>query len=166
MGEETLGAKWAVPRAGEQQLSSSWTGHNLSPPPSGRRSQQSVFPPSSSVRPPANSEAVFWSAVINGVMTIVFGIVLLVAIGSIEDVLMASTPILSILMNITGSLTATNAMISGLLLVGFCCVLAQVANLSRLTWAWARDGGLPVHFAYVSLPRTSLSITKTTPTHA
>lgn len=97
----------------------------------------------------------FWSTVINGLQAVVFGITLLVVIGSIDDVLTASTPIQFILMSITGSKSATNVMIIGLLLIGFCCVLAQVANLSRLTWAWARDGGLPVYFAYVSRPNLS-----------
>lgn len=110
-----------------------------------------------------NSYIVFWSTIINGVQTVVFGITLVAVIGSIKDVLAAGSPIQSIFLNITGSRSATNVMIIGLLIIGICCGLAQVANLSRLTWAWARDGGLPVYFAHVSPPNLSQQTGQTRP---
>lgn len=40
-------------------------------------------------------------------------------------------------------------MIVTLLLVVFCVVVASLASVSRITWAWARDGGLPPRMAVV-----------------
>lgn len=31
----------------------------------------------------------------------------------------------------------------------FCLCIASIASVSRLTWAWSRDGGLPRYFAHV-----------------
>lgn len=76
--------------------------------------------------------------------------VVLIAMGNIEDVLSASMPIEGILLNATGSTAATTAMLAGIFLSGFNSVLGSIASTSRLTWAWARDGGLPIYFAYVA----------------
>lgn len=40
-------------------------------------------------------------------------------------------------------------MVVGLLVMTFCVVVASLASVSRITWAWARDGGLPRWFAQV-----------------
>lgn len=40
-------------------------------------------------------------------------------------------------------------MVVGLLIVTFCVVAASLASVSRITWAWARDGGLPTWFAQI-----------------
>lgn len=99
--------------------------------------------------------AMFWSILTNGVLAFVMVIVLLVSMGSIEDALMAASPIESILLQITGSKAATTAMVIGLFIIAYCSSLGLVASVSRLSWAWARDGGLPSYFAYVS-PRSRI----------
>ena len=48
-------------------------------------------------------------------------------------------------------------MVVGLLLVTICVVAASLASVSRITWAWARDGGLPSWFAKVD-PRHRVPI--------
>ncbi|KAE8391654.1 hypothetical protein BDV23DRAFT_182242 [Aspergillus alliaceus] len=43
----------------------------------------------------------------------------------------------------TGSVDATTAMQSAIILIGFVFNIAVIASVSRLTWTFARDGGLP-----------------------
>lgn len=96
----------------------------------------------------------FWSNVTNAVLTFVVAIVTMIAIGSVDDAVAANSPIEDILLEVTGSVSATSTMIVGIFIVGILCVLGAMAMLSRLTWAWARDGGLPIYFAYVSEHQT------------
>jgi len=88
---------------------------------------------------------------INGVMAFAFILVLLYCLGDPNLVLDASMPILNICYNATGSWPATNALVSGLIIVTYCVVAASVASVSRITWAWARDGALPKWLAVVRM---------------
>ncbi|KAH7254767.1 hypothetical protein FSOLCH5_011247 [Fusarium solani] len=94
--------------------------------------------------------AMFWSIFMNGVLGFIMVNVLISAMGSVEDMLNEASPILAIIMSVTGSEKATTAMITGLFVISFSVNLANIASVSRLTWAWARDGGMPAYFAYVS----------------
>ncbi|KAJ0373386.1 hypothetical protein COL26b_008382 [Colletotrichum chrysophilum] len=94
--------------------------------------------------------AMFWSIFMNGCLGFIMVCVILVAMGSVDDALNASSPILAILLAITGSKSATTAMITGLFVVSFSVNLANIASVSRLTWAWSRDGGMPAYLAYVN----------------
>lgn len=93
--------------------------------------------------------AMFWSIFMNGCLGFVMVCVILVSMGSIDDALNSASPILTILLSITGSKGATTAMITGLFVVSFSVNLANIASVSRLTWAWSRDGGMPAYLAYV-----------------
>ena len=92
--------------------------------------------------------------VLSGAFTFSFSIILLFCIGDLTTVLSTSTqfPIIEIFYTATQSNRATNAMtaalISSLLLSSF----GLVASASRLTWAFARDHGLPYsgYLAHVS----------------
>lgn len=70
--------------------------------------------------------------------------------GSLDEVLNSASPLVTLLYTSTGSPAAATAMISALVASGIGCSLAIVSSVSRLTWAWARDGGLPKYFAHVS----------------
>lgn len=70
--------------------------------------------------------------------------------GSLEEVLNSASPFVTLLYKSTGSPKAATAMISALTASGMGCSLATVSSVSRLTWAWARDGGLPRYFGHVS----------------
>lgn len=70
--------------------------------------------------------------------------------GSVEEVLDSASPFLTLTYKSTGSPAAATAMLSALVASGVACSMAFVSSVSRLTWAWARDGGLPQYFAYVS----------------
>jgi amino acid transporter len=89
--------------------------------------------------------------VINGVMAFAIILVLLYCLGDPNTTLDASYPIVNICYNATGSWAATNAMVAMLIIITYCVVAASVASVSRITWAWARDGALPKWLAIVSL---------------
>lgn len=93
--------------------------------------------------------ATFWSIAVNGILAYAMVLAILSSMGSIDDVLSSGFPIATILLQVTGSVTATTAMVVGLFIISFCVCIASVASVSRLTWAWARDGGLPRWFALV-----------------
>ena len=87
---------------------------------------------------------------INGALAYVFGLVLLLTRGG-GDVFNAGYPIIPIIYNATGSMAAVNALVSMIVIIVFAVVAASLASVSRITWAWARDGALPKYFAHVSL---------------
>lgn len=60
---------------------------------------------------------------------------------SFETVLDASSPLVTILLNSTGSTRGTTAMVSGLVILRISANMGIVSSVSRLSWAWARDGG-------------------------
>ncbi|KIW68075.1 hypothetical protein PV04_04044 [Phialophora macrospora] len=97
---------------------------------------------------------------INGTMAFAIILVLLYCIGNVGDVLDASYPIIPICLNATGSVKATNAMVSSLIIVTYFVVAASVASVSRITWAWARDGALPKRLAIID-PRFHVPVNAT-----
>lgn len=52
-------------------------------------------------------------------------------------------PVLEIYYQATGSLVAMNTMVALTMLTGVVALLNIIASISRLVWAFARDGGLP-----------------------
>lgn len=78
---------------------------------------------------------------------------------STDILLNSSSPIVTILLNTTGSSKATTAMVSGIVILSLSGNMGVVSSVSRLTWAWARDGGKfkaypfnACHYAYVPFP--------------
>lgn len=108
-----------------------------------------------------------WSVATNAVLAYAIVICMLFTMGSVEDALNASFPIIEICQHATGSTQAATAMVCGLLVLGLSVTLASIASASRLTWAWARDGALPKWFSYVrtsrpaSTPPTSENTSRT-----
>lgn len=94
--------------------------------------------------------AMLWSIFMNGVLGYAMVMVILVSMGTAEDALSSSSPIIAILQNVTGSIAATTAMVTGLFVISFSINLANIASVSRLTWACGRDGVLPKQLAFVS----------------
>lgn len=94
--------------------------------------------------------AMFWSIFMNGVLGYIMVMVILVSMGTVEDALASTSPIVAILLHVTGSTAATTAMVAGLFIISFAINLANIASVSRLTWACGRDGVLPKQLAYVS----------------
>lgn len=95
------------------------------------------------------------AVVINGVLAFGWIIALLFSIGDVEAALKSPTgyPIIEIFYQATGSVGAATAMMCAIITVAFFAVLGILASTSRLTWAFARDKGLPFSnfFAHVRM---------------
>jgi len=93
--------------------------------------------------------------IINASLALGFLIALLFCLSNVEEILSTPTgyPIIAILVQATGSDAAGTACEAGLIIIAFVSGLALLASVSRLTFAFARDGGLPFSkfFAYVSM---------------
>lgn len=68
---------------------------------------------------------------------------------SLDVLLDSASPIVTTLLYATGSTRATMAIVSGLVVLGISGTMGVVSSVSRLTWAWSRDGGLPQYFGHV-----------------
>jgi choline transport protein len=90
---------------------------------------------------------------INGGLSFTFVLVLLFCIGDIQAATNSPTgyPIIQIFYQATGSVRASTAMMASITSIGMASSIGVVASVSRLTWAFARDGGLPFSkfFAHV-----------------
>lgn len=98
--------------------------------------------------------SIILACLVNSVMLIVFIIVLLFFMGPLtEEVTSSPLPLIYVIYGATGSRTATNAMISLILVIFFFCLFNIFASVSRLIWVFAKDNGLPFSnfFSYVSL---------------
>ena len=93
--------------------------------------------------------ATLYSIMLNGALGYAMAITIIACMGPMEDILASGFPLATILMRGTNNVPATTAMITGVFVFSFCLCIASVASVSRLTWAWARDGGLPTWFAYI-----------------
>lgn len=94
--------------------------------------------------------AMILTIVINGVLAYSIILVLLFTMGDPNGILDSAYPIIPICVAVTGSTKAATAMVSGLIIVTYFVIAASMASVSRITWAWARDGALPGWFAQVS----------------
>jgi choline transport protein len=89
--------------------------------------------------------SMLWSVAINGVLALVMIITILFCIGDATKVSQTpfGLPIVQILLNSTHSVVATTVMMSLIFFIGLVAVFSTLASVSRLTWAFARDKGLP-----------------------
>lgn len=107
------------------------------------------------VKNPATSvpRSMILAVIINGVLAFGWIIALLFSIGDVDTALESPTgyPIIEIFYQATGSVGAATAMMSAIIIIAFFAVFGILASTSRLTWAFARDNGLPFSnfFAYV-----------------
>ena len=94
---------------------------------------------------------------INGTLAFAILIALLFSLGDIKAVLNTPThyPIIEIFHQTTGSKAGATAMESTIIIIAFASSFALLTSVSRLTFAFARDGGMPFSefFAYVSYTR-------------
>lgn len=97
---------------------------------------------------------------IDGLMAFVFLLVVLFCIGNIDEALKPAYifPVIGVFKQATRSVGATTAMQTAISSIGMISNVGVVASVSRLTWAFARDGGLPFssYFAHVCLPHLCL----------
>lgn len=107
------------------------------------------------VQNPATSipRSMILAVIINGMLAFGWIIALLFSIGDVEAALESPTgyPIIEIFYQATGSIGAATAMMCAIITVALFAVFGILASTSRLTWAFARDKGLPYSdfFSYV-----------------
>ena len=82
---------------------------------------------------------------INGAMALSFMICILYCLGDPETALNTPTgyPIIQVIFGATGSKTVTIVFMSFIIFNGMVAMFSSLASVSRLTWAFARDHGLP-----------------------
>ena len=94
------------------------------------------------------------SIVINGAMAFAFMITILFTLGDPETALATPTgyPIFQVLYGATKSKAGTTILVACILWNGMVSLFSCLASISRLSWAFARDRGLPFpqFFGYVS----------------
>lgn len=85
------------------------------------------------------------SIMLNGTLGFGMLIATLFCLVDIEAVLQTRTgyPFIEIFYLATGSIGGSTAMASVISLLGICSTIGLLASSSRLTWAFARDRGLP-----------------------
>ncbi|KAL4779448.1 amino acid/polyamine transporter I [Aspergillus varians] len=102
-----------------------------------------------------------WGTVINGVMAFGYAIAILYLMGSYADALMTPTgyPIIEIAYQATGSKSATYMLMATGMLPGWIAFFNGLASVTRLTWAFARDNGLPFSDFFVQIdPRFKIPL--------
>ncbi|KAF7888425.1 uncharacterized protein EAF02_002966 [Botrytis sinoallii] len=90
--------------------------------------------------------AIMWSIAPNAAMTFFMILALIFCIGDIDSILNSKTgePFIQLFYNSTQSYTATNIMVTLLIILLLSCCVSEVATTSRQIWSFARDQGLPV----------------------
>ncbi|KAL8826829.1 MAG: hypothetical protein Q9170_007253 [Blastenia crenularia] len=85
------------------------------------------------------------SVLLNGVLGLGMMLAVLFAIVDLQDSLDTATgfPFMEIFRQGTGSAGGSAPMIALIIILSFCATIAVLASSSRLTWAFARDRGLP-----------------------
>ncbi|KAF4769700.1 hypothetical protein HAV15_012029 [Penicillium sp. str.  len=98
--------------------------------------------------------AMIGSVMINGVIGLVYAIVLLFSSGDLQSLLESKTgfPFMQLFFNVTGSPAGASVLALCITLIAMAANAACVTSTSRTAWAFARDGGLPASqlFAKVS----------------
>ena len=89
--------------------------------------------------------AMVLSVLINGALSFCFMISILFCLGDLETALSTPTgyPIIQVMYGATGSKAVTIVMVSFIAFNGMVAMFSSLASVSRLTWAFARDNGLP-----------------------
>ncbi|EON69897.1 hypothetical protein W97_09161, partial [Coniosporium apollinis CBS 100218] len=100
-------------------------------------------------------QSMVWGVVINAVLAIAFTTCLLFTIGDLDAVLATSYgyPIIEIMYQATRPKAGATALIMLYMVAGGISLFSCLVSVSRLTWAFARDRGLPFSttLAYVHL---------------
>lgn len=89
--------------------------------------------------------AIIWAATINGTMGWIMVITFCFTLGNIGDILASPTgyPFIQVFFNVTKSNVGTSIMTAILIVNITSACISTVATVSRQTWSFARDRGLP-----------------------
>ncbi|KAH7016202.1 amino acid/polyamine transporter I [Microdochium trichocladiopsis] len=99
----------------------------------------------------------------NGLLGLGMLFILILCMPPIEDMLAAPSPFIYLIVTATRNLPLSTAIGSSIALVLICAGMTMFSSASRLTWAWARDRGLPSYFGHVDsttkIPRRAVLLT-------
>lgn len=89
--------------------------------------------------------AMIGSVTINGIIGLVYAIILLFSLGDLDSLLQSKTgfPFMQLFLNVTGSRAAASVLTMCITLIATAANAACVTSTSRTAWAFARDNGLP-----------------------
>ena len=100
-----------------------------------------------------------FSVVVNATMQFLYMITVLFTIGDVDRVSGAALPIIEVYYQATGSKAATNLFVVMLLFIIFVSFFNVFASVSRLVWAFSRDGGLPFSHVFSKVhPRLKVPV--------
>ncbi|KAF7594391.1 hypothetical protein BBP40_009372 [Aspergillus hancockii] len=105
--------------------------------------------------------SMIWGTAINGFLSFCYVIAILYCMGDYEEALTSPTgyPIITIAYQATGSKAATYVLMAMGMLPGWIALFNGLASVTRLTWAFARDNGLPFSDFFVKVdPRFKIPI--------
>ncbi|KAK7955170.1 hypothetical protein PG996_015980 [Apiospora saccharicola] len=94
-------------------------------------------------------QSLFWSIFAGVAMGFVTLIVTIVCMPPVEVILDAASPVIAVLLHVTQSQTMTTALGGFLYFLNVSASMGNMTSVSRLTWAWARDGALPRWLGHV-----------------
>lgn len=99
--------------------------------------------------------SIMWSVYLNGAMGFIMAITMCFCLGDLSQVVDSPTgyPFIQVFYNATKSYTATNIMVTIMVVTLTACCVSEVATASRQLWSFARDKGVPFSnwLAYVRL---------------
>ncbi|KAJ5686991.1 hypothetical protein N7536_009610 [Penicillium majusculum] len=100
--------------------------------------------------------AMIGSVMINGVIGLVYAIVLLFSSGDLQSLLESKTgfPFMQLFFNVTGSPAGASVLALCITLIAMAANAACVTSTSRTAWAFARDGGLPASLLFAKVSPT------------
>lgn len=89
--------------------------------------------------------AIMWAAGINGTMGFIMIITFCFCLGSVFDIVQSATgyPFIQVFFNVTNSYAGASIMTAILIVNITSACISTVATVSRQTWSFARDNGLP-----------------------
>ena len=90
-------------------------------------------------------KAIMTAATVNGSMGFIMTITFCFTLGSAFDIILSPTgyPFIQAFYNVTGSNAGTSIMTAIIIVNITSACISTVATVSRQTWSFARDGGLP-----------------------
>ncbi|KAK8856695.1 amino acid permease [Apiospora arundinis] len=94
-------------------------------------------------------QSLFWSIFSGVVMGFVTLLVTIFCMPPVDVILDAASPVIAVLMHVTRSQTMTTALGGFLYFLNVSASMGNMTSVSRLTWAWARDGALPRWLGHV-----------------
>ncbi|KXJ96816.1 amino acid permease [Microdochium bolleyi] len=97
----------------------------------------------------AAPKAIIWALSTNGILGVIIIITLVICMPPLEDLIASPYPFFYLIETATGSKSIMTVLACGFCCISTGCSMSLYSSATRMTWAWARDGGLPYYFGHV-----------------